>query len=487
MKTTPFIAYTILGLFAVYANAETNRFADFSAALKAADEAPGEAQAQPLFSSLESYPMRCQDAQVAYDWLNNVKLDASNDGQMQFASRHAQNVAKSLSRAISPDCHDFIAKTLRKEGRWILPGDMAEYAPVPRSRKQLFASMIRSERIRAIITAAGDGKNEKAVKALQSIQGRGGLFAEAAVAALGHIGHSEDLDRYIAALKKNPRARLRISEFGTPAIDRIMREVNDPNVPEDQKRALIGAIKHSGGHESIPTWSKLLDHSNEFVVRMAGEGIALQAKPDDVDLLKRMLNSPNYHTRGSAVTGLTSPQAWTPEFAPLIIETLRKDPSWYVKSTAATALSDRKVCAALPALEEASHSSDKGVSGPALHAISTLNQAYEDLPAKPTPLPNREQLIADGQSTKPDNQRVGAAFKLALAGYQDDAFPILKDLVLNGSGFMRYDCMYKLWQMGDDRSREVMVAAVNIPSVKSSAESFLSRWKKGCRGYVDTK
>ncbi|MDD5304529.1 MAG: HEAT repeat domain-containing protein [Elusimicrobia bacterium] len=487
MKTTLIIAYTVLGLFAVSAAAQTDHFSDFSAALKAADAAPGEGQAQPLFSSLESYPMRCQDAQAAYEWLNNVKLDASNDGQMQFASRHAQNVAKSLSHATSPDCQEFIAKTLRKESHWILPRDMAEYAQVAKSRKQLFASMIRSERIRAVIAAAGDGKNEKAVKTLQSIQGRGGLFAEAAVAAIGHIGHSEDLDKYIAELKKNPRARLRIAEFGTPAIDRIMREVNDPNVPENQKRALIGAITNSGGHESIPTWTKLLDHSNEFVVRMAAEGIARQAKPTDMDLLKTMLNSPNYHTRGSAVTGLTSPQVWTPELAPLIIDTLRKDPSWYVKSTAATALSDRKVCEALPALEEVSHSSDKGVSGPALHAINTLNQAYEDLPSPPTPLPNREQLIADGQATKPENQRVGAAFKLALAGYQDDAFPILKDLVLNGSGFMRYDCMYKLWQMGDDRSREVMMAAVNIPSVKSAAESFLSRWKKGCRGYVGTK
>ena len=94
----------------------------------------------------------------------------------------------------------------------------------------------------------------------------------------------------------------------------------------------------------------------------------------------------------------------------------------------------------------------------------------------------------EGQAGNPEHNRFVAANQLAHAGYRDEAFPILRDIALNGSDRVtRYDCLYILWQMGDERSRQVMEDAGKIPGLSDSASSFLSRWQKGCRGFSTSK
>lgn len=461
-------------------------FTDFAAALNAADSAASFDVAEPIYVSLPNYPMRCSDAKLALEWLDKVRFDPANDTQMQVASRRAEYVSKALAHSTSEDCRPFIAKSLKGETRFLMPATVEMAAMRMKSREKMFEAGLNSARIRALITAAGDGKNEAALETLRSIQKGSSLYSEEAVYALGHIGHAEDLDRFIGILKKDPRARIRISEFGTPAIDRIMQEVDNPNVPDNEKNALIGAIAHSGGHESFPLYVRLLNHPNSFVARMAAEGIARVADKSNVDFLRdTMLHFPQEETRSNAIRALKSEKVWSPDLSQVIIDALSNDPSWLVKSTAASALAERKVCDAIPALQEASKSQNKWVSGPAEHALKQLNGDYEDIFPIPLRDASREQLLSDGASSQPPHKRFVAGSKLAHANYRDDAFPILKDVALGGNGdrITRYDCLYVLWQMGDDRSKAVMESALQVPDLKDSARSFLDRWQKGCRGY----
>jgi HEAT repeat protein len=461
-------------------------YPDFTSALKAADAATTFQTAEPIYASLPNYPMRCSDAQVALEWSGKVKFDPASDMQMQVSSRRAEYVSKALAHSTTADCQEFISKNLKKETRFLMPV-VAQMAMMRmNSREKLFEAGLNAGRIRALIAAAGDGKNVGAVETLRSIQTGSSMYSEEAVYALGHIGQAEDLDRFIEILKKNPRARIRIAEFGAPAIDRVMKEVNDPNVPENEKNSLIGAIAHSGGHESFPAYVRLLNHPNQFVARMAAEGIARVAEKSDVDFIRdTMLHSAQEETRSNAIQALKSEKVWSPELAQVIIDALSNDPSWLVKSTAATALAERKVCAGIPALQEANKSQNKWVSGPAAAALKQLNGDYDDILLMPLHDATREQLLTDGAPSAPPQKRFIAGHKLVHAGYRDEAFPILKDVALGGKGdrITRYDCLYDLWQMGDDRSKGVMESALQVPDLKESAQSFLDRWQKGCRGY----
>ena len=428
--------------------------------------------AEPIYATLPNYPMRCSDAQVALEWLGKVNFDPANDMQMQVSSRRAEYVSKALAHSTSTDCQEFISRNLKKETRFLMPAAVEQMAMMSmNSREKLFEAGLKGGRIRALIAAAGDGKNEDAVETLRSIQKGSSMYSEDAVYALGHIGHAEDLDRFIEILKKNPRARIRIAEFGTLAIDRVMKEVDNPNVPENEKNALIGAIAHSGGHESFPAFVRLLNHPNKFVARMGAEGIARVAEKSDVDFIRdTMLHSAQEETRSNAILALKSEKVWSPDISQVIIEALRNDPSWLVKSTAATALAERKVCDGIPALQEASKSQNKWVSGPAEQAIKQLNGDYEDLVNIPLRDATREQLLHDGAPSESPQKRFVAGSKLAHAGYRDDAFRILKEVALSGSGdrITRYDCIYILWQMGDERSKGVMESALQVPDLKDS-------------------
>ena len=473
--------------FVSWLHAADLAYPDFASALKAADAATSFQIAEPIYASLPTFPMRCSDAQLALEWLGKVKFDPANDTQMQVSSRRAEYVSKALAHSTSADCQEFISKNLKKETRFLMPVAIEQMAMmVAKSREKMFAAGLNGGRIRALITAAGDGKNEGAVETLRSIQKGPSMYSEEAVSALGHIGHPEDLDRFIEILKKDPRARIRIAEFGAPAIDRVIKEVDNPNVPDNEKNALIGAIGYSGGHESFPAYVRLLNHPNKFVQRMAAQGIARVAEKSDVDFIRdTMLHSPQEETRSNAIGALKSEKVWSPDLSPLLIDALRNDQSWLVKSSAASALAERKVCAGLPALQEASKSQNKWVSGPAEQAIKQLNGDYEDLIDIPLRDATREQLLRDGAPSERPQKRFVAGSKLAHAGYRDDAFQILKEVALGGSGdrITRYDCIYILWQMGDERSKGVMESALQVPDLKDSAQSFLNRWQKGCRGY----
>jgi hypothetical protein len=148
---------------------------------------------------------------------------------------------ESLSLCSSTATADVLAALLEKESSSI-PNNY--WAPITatgwleRSREQA-----RWTRLKALAAASGHGKNRKALPALRAMIDKGGLALEAAEVPIGEIGDPQDLEDFLQRLKVNPKLKLQLQAFGAMAIDRIMRELNDPSVPQNQKARIRGGLE----------------------------------------------------------------------------------------------------------------------------------------------------------------------------------------------------------------------------------------------------
>lgn len=467
--------------------AKEPRFPDVVSALHAADSETLFLKRNDLFKELESYPVQnCDQAKQLYTWLEDYPSRTFPKGGIQQATIIAKSVATALSHTTAPECHKLIAGWLAREVRFLPPEVIgATIRQFQASEPQIIKGALQYERINALIHAAGDGKNEIALPTLRKILKKG-LYDYSADYAVGRIGKEEDLEWFVTQLEKGDRSlRMRLQEFGPLAIRRIMREVEDPNVPREKSERLRHWIGGVRGRENMPLLVPLLQNRDPFVVKMAAKAIENNATREDEALLFSMLEHQDNEVRQSAVNALARDDIWKFRYIEPILRVLKSDRG--ARFAATQAVGRLVICESIPILQEVIPTAQYNDSWPSSHALDAINRLWTPFPSKPTGRKWNEyaQSLMDSWSSSdsPDKDRYWAAQNWAYDGIREKAIPLYQDVLIRGTDDVsRHKSLRDLWRMQDEEAKRIIQTASELPDVGPSAKYALDHWTEGCRG-----
>ena len=492
MKTLSIKLVPLVGALltiALFSEAKEPRFPDIITALRAADSEKNLQKKGDLFRELEAYPIRnCDDAKHLYSWLEEYPSRTFPNGGVQPASMIAQSVAKALSHATAPACHELIADWLAKEVR-SLPPDILRTAlrQFQPSERQMIKEGLQYQRIHALIHAAGDGKNEMALPILRKML-KMGLYDYTADYAVGRIGKEEDLEWFVTELEKGDSSlRMRLQEFGPLAIRRIMREIENPKIPREKAMGLRHWIAGVAGRENIPLLVPLLQNRDPFIERVAAMAIEKNATSEDELLLLSMLDHSNSEVRRSAVNALARENVWRFRYINPILRILQSDKA--ARFAATQAVGRLGICESIPVLQEVIRTVTPNESWPSSHALEDINRAWTAFPTSPSGRKRDEynQSLMDSWAdpSSPDKDRYWAAQNWAHEGFREKAIALYRDVLVKGSDdTSRYKSLRDLWRMQDEPARKILQEAAQLPDIGSSVQYALNHWPEGCHGEV---
>lgn len=302
---------------------------------------------------------------------DTIPQDAK-DRIFELHHRKGSSLSAGLKSCTQPALQEGVADLIHKE---FVDAKKDSLNPIPKITKRArMKSIIRHERISALIAAAGKGKNEKARAALWEIIDltKDDHLGKAAADAIGEIGNPEDLDRLIGMIKKDPKLLYPLGKFGGAAIPRVLRDLTDPATPAAVKSRLSLAIIQASSHDTVDELLPLLNSKEPSVVRAAADALRKNVQPDDEAAIRSMLNHSAWNIRASAITAVGH-QAWRPDYGPVLIEILKNDPSDWNRTSAAQVLGEHRVQAALPALEAALQDGSRLVREAAASAIKKIS------------------------------------------------------------------------------------------------------------------
>ena len=365
IKRSATLALACAGLFGLLANAQpAARFKNMREALNALKSTNNVRDADEIRANLAKVPIEDHDDLMAlYDEARKQE-DAlplvADDKVYDEQARRSAVLDSRLKTVTDPAFKDDIANLIDKEYQ-----DTKREARLPfpklTTRSHMKAAL-RYERINALMTAAGNGKNEKARAALWEIIeiAQDDNLGKGAAIALGKIGNPDDLDRLIFMVKRNPKLLLPLGNFGPIAIPRIMKEIDDPSVPQETKSVLSSALVGASSHETISSFLPLLDNKNPLVVRVAADAIGKNIRAEDDALIRGLSKNPNRSVRGAMLVAVEG-HAWKDGYAELLIDTVQHDPDYFLRAGAAASLGEHKVSRAIPVLQKVA-SEDKAGS-----------------------------------------------------------------------------------------------------------------------------
>lgn len=335
-----------------------------------------EVEVQRVKNALRDMPIESRaELYSLYEAARSQEDAIPHDAKVQILELHhrkGSGLAVGLKNCTQPALHEGVADLIHKE---FVDAKKDSRSPMPKITKRArMKSIIRHERIGALIAAAGRGKNEKARAALWEIieLTKDDHLGKAAADSIGEIGNREDLDRLVGMIKKDPKLLYPLGKFGGAVIPRVLRELTDPTMPVAVKSRLSLAIIQASSHDTINELLPLLNNKEPVVVKAAADALRKNVQPDDEAAIRTMLNHSTWNIRASAITAVGH-QAWRPEYGPLLIEILKSDPSEWNRSSAAQFLGERRVQAALPALEAALQDGSGLVRDAAASAIKKIS------------------------------------------------------------------------------------------------------------------
>ena len=443
---------------------------------------------QALSAARGSTPM---EAQSICEDLPSLPILSENDLRALYAELKAPKICQDLepvSQALG-QCgdaryHPLIASWLAKEKTFFPDRGMHGAYNSRTARK----SAVREKRLFALLAAAGNGKNRQALPILRAMLRKGGVYSQEIAVAIGQIGDPADLERFIETDIYDSRHKIDLSGFGVMAIDRIMKDVDDPAVPAQKKESIIGYLASALGHETISRYQSLMYHKNGLISKMAAGAIARIAQPSDEPLIMRMLEDKNPVLRREAISALK--KIWDDKYAPVVISALKSDPDDSVRSRAAECLGTRRVCAADPALRWSAL--NDGSSNIRDAAKSNLEALYslgsEKLARRPHADWSQakvEQLLKDAQGKTREWQRFAAVAALARAGYPEEAIPMLADIMSNGTDPVnRAGAVQLLRQISGEKAKAELAKGLASPDpwLRNNAAAGLADWIGECGG-----
>lgn len=476
MRRAP-IVFLVVGFLAstpvekTFGQERLRHFSDVHQALSAArgSTAP---EAESICQDLPSLPILSEsDVRALYAELKKPKICKDPDP-----------VSQALGQCGDAKYHPSIAAWLAKE-KTFFPDRGTHGAYNARSARKL---ALREKRFFALLAAAGKGKNRRALPILRKMLKKGGVYSREIAVAIGRIGDPADLEGFIKTNKRDSRQKVDLSGFGVMAIDRIMKDVDDPSIPSQDNEAIIGYLGSALGHETLSRYQTLLRHKNGFVSKTAAEAIARLAEPGDEPLIMGMLKDEDPVLRREAISAME--KIWDDKYAPVVIAALL-DPDDSVGARAAECLGTRRVCAADAALRSAMKDGSSRVRDAArsnletlynLNAVKTARRPHADLSQTQV-----EQLVRAARGKSKEGQRFAAAVALARAGYPEEVVPLLGDIVSNGTDVdKRAGALRLIRQIGGEKAKGELTKGLSSPDpwLRKSAAAALADWIGECGG-----
>ncbi|MFI5346063.1 MAG: HEAT repeat domain-containing protein [Elusimicrobiota bacterium] len=452
--------------------ADAHHFNDVHQALSAA-RASAPLEAEAICRDLASLQvLSADDVRALYDELKNPRICPKQEP-----------VANALGQCGDDKYHGLIAGWLSKE-KTLLPDRGPGGAYNARSSRAL---AVREHRLLGLLAAAGAGRNREALPVLRAMLKKGGVYSGPIAVAIGRIGDPADLEEFVASNKRGRGPKYDLSGFGVAAIDRIMKDVDDPAVSTQDKESLIGYLATAQGHDTLPRYEALLHHKNSIVAKLAAEGVARVAEPRDAALILGMLKDDNPVLRRSAIAALRN--AWDDKHLPAVLAALKKDEDAAVRSAAAECLGARRACAAAPDLRAALNDDSRAVEAAAAASLKSLyNRGVDPLARSPHPdwpAAKVDKMLTDARSKKKEWQKFAALAALARSGYPVETVPALSDVAANGTdSASRVGAVELLRQIGGDKAKDELTKALSSsdPWLRRSAADALGNWIGECGG-----
>lgn len=326
---------------ATLAQPRTRKFKNAREAVQAARSAKDDKTELEALDDLEVVTEIGRDDIVAlHGSLKELETRAKGKGE-EFTRVRLKKIARALEKSKKED--DATIATLLVKEADDLPNNLVAFFEDKFAGKE--ATTVRISRVAMMMELAGKNKNKAALPSLRRIAQKGGMPADLANRAIAQIGDPEDLERFVMEVKRNPQARVNFSGFGFSAIDRIMREVDDPNLNDRVRGSLIAGMGQAVGLESIPKYKALLHHKDRRVVETASRALANSLPNGDLSAVKEMLNDSQRDVRFQALVVLEE-KTWSDDAVLLVVDRLKNDKDGGVRAEAAHILGKRRVRAA---------------------------------------------------------------------------------------------------------------------------------------------
>lgn len=348
------LALAVLFLFSAlpsFAQPEKPKRPRAKDAVKAARAAATEDAKERAYKQIEADAIEDdQDVRALSAELSEVPKVFRGDKARERRLRAVKHLAKVLAECKQPAHHGVIKELLDDESTALGRNYMGPWGS--KSEDELESDTIKYERLKALADAAGNGRNEQALPALRAMRKKGGQAGKLAETTIGKIGREEDLEEFIREIKTDHKSLVSLYGFGPKVFTRVARELNDPNVPADEKVRIAGALPSVVSHEDLPAAVELLKHPDPRIVSVVSRTVANSLTPDDDLLLRKLLKHRDPAIRGPAILSVN--KHWDLKYVPDLIEVLKNDSNEGHRSAVIAILVTQKVKSAEPVLREVS-------------------------------------------------------------------------------------------------------------------------------------
>ena len=225
--------------------------------------------------------------------------------------------------------------------------------------------------VEVIILVFGQIKDERTISALKEMLDYE-LLRYPASTALSRIGDEKEIEE----LLKRSEQEKNINISGDKALQKMMKEINDPNISVQRRAVLTNQIKGSAKPEVAEALKELaLNSPYEDVREQAGlalvNSIVLNPNAADPEFLIQWVEKSSGIDQTWATYGMA--QKWDIRYVPILIEILGSKTSLpSARANAADILGSNNVTEAVPALEKALLDDDSGVRSSARQALSAI-------------------------------------------------------------------------------------------------------------------
>jgi len=274
-----------------------------------------------------------------------------------------------LATSTSPAQQEIILQSLQIEAASVPSASTTDLV----SNRARINYNLRLDRLHALMESVANAKNKNSLPLLRSVLQKypssiPGKFADDAIK---EIGDPEDLRVRIEQLKADPSLRMDLSSFGPLIIQPIVRELENPQLSQDQKNILLNALDQARSHDAVPEYAKLLTHPDPEIQRVAAHRLSAYATRDDAHLLRQMFSSKSSEVRFAGFNAMNY-HAWDQQFVPDLENALKNDPDDQIRGLAAFILGHYRVKSAEKFLEEAQHDTERNVRISAEAALKTI-------------------------------------------------------------------------------------------------------------------
>ncbi len=311
------------------------------------------------------------DVKEIYDELKNFPLEPREVKQAKQRLKTAQRLASVLGKSRKPSQHSIVRQLLELEEAELPINYLGPWGAG--TDEDGVKEALRFGRYKALVEAAGAGKNSSALPVLRKLRKKGGEAGKSAEVAIGQIGKDEDLNEFIAEIKRDPKARIYLDGFGEKAVDRIVKDIEGGTGPEEEKIRLLAAMPTRVPTESMGKVRSLLKHPNPRIAEIAARRLRTSMGAGDEAGVRELLASTNRAVQDEALNAVGD--HWDLKFLPQLLAVLKNDPAAYRRSIAANILGKNKVIEAEQALRDAAGSdADSNVRESATFALKRMGR-----------------------------------------------------------------------------------------------------------------